>query len=91
MVSHRLILVNDRVVNVPSAQVGAGDKIAVREKARNHLRVKESVEVARDLDQVAPWVEVDTDKLEGVVKNIPERDDLPPDINENLIVELYSK
>jgi len=91
MVSHRLILVNDRVVNVPSAQVAAGDKIAVREKARNHLRVKESVEVARDLDQVAPWVEVDTDKLEGVVKNIPERDDLPPDINENLIVELYSK
>jgi small subunit ribosomal protein S4 len=91
MVSHRLILVNDRVVNVPSAQVAAGDKIAVREKARNHLRVKESVEVARDLDQVAPWVEVDTEKLEGVVKNIPERDDLPPDINENLIVELYSK
>jgi small subunit ribosomal protein S4 len=91
MVSHRLIEVNGKVVNIPSAQIAAGDQVAVREKARNHLRVKEAVEVARDLDQVAPWVEVDTDKLEGTVKNLPERDDLPPDINENLIVELYSK
>jgi small subunit ribosomal protein S4 len=91
MVSHRLIEVNDKVVNIPSAQIAAGDAVAVREKARNHLRIKEAVEVARDLDQVAPWVEVDTDKLRGTVKNLPERDDLPPDINENLIVELYSK
>jgi small subunit ribosomal protein S4 len=91
MVSHRLIEVNGSVVNIPSAQIAAGDSVAVREKARNHLRVKEAVEVARDLDQVAPWVEVDTDKLVGTVKNLPERDDLPPDINENLIVELYSK
>jgi small subunit ribosomal protein S4 len=91
MVSHRLIEVNGKVVNIPSAQIAAGDAVAVREKARNHLRIKEAVEVARDLDQVAPWVEVDTDKLQGTVKNLPERDDLPPDINENLIVELYSK
>ncbi|MGK7294815.1 MAG: 30S ribosomal protein S4 [Candidatus Wenzhouxiangella sp. M2_3B_020] len=91
MVSHRLILVNGKVVNIPSCQIKAGDVVAVREKARNHLRIKEAVEVSRDLDLVAPWVEVDTDKLEGTVKNLPERDDLPPDINENLIVELYSK
>ncbi|MDT8450350.1 MAG: 30S ribosomal protein S4 [Wenzhouxiangellaceae bacterium] len=91
MVSHRLIEVNGTVVNVPSFQVRAGDRIAVREKARNHLRIKEAVEVARDLDVVAPWLEVDSDKLEGVVKNLPDRDELPPDINENLIVELYSK
>lgn len=91
MVSHRLIEVNGKVVNVPSFQVSAGDRIAVREKARNHLRVKEAVEVARDLDLVAPWLEVVSDKLEGVVKNLPDRDDLPPDINESLIVELYSK
>jgi len=91
MVSHRLVEVNGRVVNIPSSQIKAGDVIAVREKARNHLRVKEAVEVARDLDLVAPWVEVDTDKLQGTVKSLPERDDLPPDINENLIVELYSK
>jgi len=91
MVSHRLIEVNGQVVNVPSAQVSAGDRIAVREKARNHLRIKESVEIARDLDMVAGWLEVDSDKLEGVVKSLPDRDDLPNEINENLIVELYSK
>lgn len=91
MVSHRLIEVNGRAVNIPSYQVSAGDKVAVREKARNHLRIKEAVEVARDLDLVSPWLEVDAEKLTGVVKNLPERDDLPPDINENLIVELYSK
>lgn len=91
MVSHRLVELNGQVVNVPSVQVSAGDRIAVREKARNHLRFKEAVEIARDLDMIAPWLEVDADKLEGVVKSLPERDDLPPDINENLIVELYSK
>ncbi len=91
MVSHRLIKVNGQVLNVPSAQVSPGDRISVREKARNHLRIKEAAEIARDLDLVAPWLEVDADKFEGVVKSLPERDDLPPDINENLIVELYSK
>ena len=91
IVSHRLIEVNGKVVNIPSAQVSAGDVVSVREKARNHLRIKEAVEVARDLDLVAPWLEVDGDKLSGQVKALPDRDDLPPDINENLIVELYSK
>tara|TARA_Y100001933_G_scaffold211372_1_gene216138 strand:- start:410 stop:1036 length:627 start_codon:yes stop_codon:yes gene_type:complete len=91
MVSHRLIEVNGKVVNIPSCQISAGDRISVREKARNHLRIKEAVEVSRDLDLVASWVEVNGDKLEGTVKSLPERDDLPPDINENLIVELYSK
>ncbi|MDT8439627.1 MAG: 30S ribosomal protein S4 [Wenzhouxiangellaceae bacterium] len=91
MVSHRLVEVNGKVVNIPSAQVRAGDRISLRSRARNHLRVKEAMEVARDLDIVAPWVEVDADKFEGTVKALPERDDLPPDINENLIVELYSK
>lgn len=91
MVSHRLIEVNGKVVNIPSCQIKAGDVVAVREKARNHLRIKEAVEVSRDLDLVAPWLEVDSDKLQGTVKSLPERDDLPPDINENLIVELYSK
>mgnify|MGYP005842327045 FL=1 len=91
MVSHRLIEVNGKVLNIPSCQVSAGDRISVCEKARNHLRIKEAVEVSRDLDLVAPWLEVDAEKLEGTVKSLPERDDLPPDINENLIVELYSK
>lgn len=91
MVSHRLVEVNGAVLNIPSAQLKAGDKVAVREKARKHLRVQEAATVARELDMVAPWCESDLDKFEGTLKALPDRDDLPPDINENLIVELYSK
>ncbi len=91
MVSHRLVMVNGRTVNVASYQVSPGDVIALREKARKHLRVQEAITVARELDIVAPWIEVDFDKFEGQLKSLPERDELPPDINENLIVELYSK
>lgn len=91
MVSHRLVEVNGQVLNIPSAQVAPGDKVSVREKARKHLRVQEAATVARELDMVAPWVESDLDKFEGTLKALPDRDDLPPDINENLIVELYSK
>lgn len=91
LVSHRLIAVNGKVLNIPSAQLKAGDTVSVREKARSHLRIKEAIEVSRDLDLVASWVEVDAEKLSGQLKSLPDRDDLPPDINENLIVELYSK
>jgi len=91
LVSHRLIEVNGKIMNIPSAQLKAGDAVSVREKARNHLRIKEAIEVARDMDLVAPWVEVDVEKMSGQLKSLPDRDDLPPDINENLIVELYSK
>jgi small subunit ribosomal protein S4 len=91
MVSHRLVEVNGSILNIPSAQLKAGDKVAVREKARKHLRVQEAATVARELDMVAPWCESDLDKFEGTLKALPDRDDLPPDINENLIVELYSK
>ena len=91
LVSHRLIEVNGKIMNIPSAQLKAGDAVSVREKARSHLRIKEAIEVARDMDLVAPWVEVDVEKMSGQLKSLPDRDDLPPDINENLIVELYSK
>lgn len=91
LVSHRLIEVNGQVVNIPSYQVSPDDTVCVREKAKKHLRVQEAATVARDLDMVAGWVDVDFDKMEGTFKSLPERDDLPPDINENLIVELYSK
>ncbi len=91
MVSHRLVEVNGEILNIPSAQIQAGDKVAVREKARKHLRVQEAATVARELDMVAPWCESDLEKFEGTLKALPDRDDLPPDINENLIVELYSK
>lgn len=91
LVSHKGIQVNGQVCNIPSAQVQPGDRISVREKARKQLRIQEALTLARDLDTVPAWVDVDSEKLEGVFKGAPDRDDLPPDINENLIVELYSK
>ncbi|NIP18952.1 MAG: 30S ribosomal protein S4 [Xanthomonadales bacterium] len=91
MVSHKSISVNGSQVNIPSYQVKAGDVVAVREKARNQLRVKEAITLSQEMDLVAPWIDVDPTKMEGVFKDHPDRDELPPDINENLIVELYSK
>ncbi|HSH26319.1 MAG TPA: 30S ribosomal protein S4, partial [Wenzhouxiangella sp.] len=83
--------VNGKVVNIPSCQVQPEDRISIREKARKQLRIQEAITLARELDLVPAWIDVDFDKMEGVFKAAPERDDLPPDINENLIVELYSK
>jgi small subunit ribosomal protein S4 len=91
MVSHKAISVNGSLVNIPSYQVQPGDMIAVREKAKNQLRVKEAITLSQEMDLVAPWTIVDADKMEGEFKAVPDREDLPPDINENLIVELYSK
>ncbi|TVQ67075.1 MAG: 30S ribosomal protein S4 [Oceanospirillales bacterium] len=90
VVSHRQITVNGQVVNIPSFQVSVGDKIAVREKSKNQLRIKHALELA---GQRAPveWIEVDAAKMEGEFKALPERSELAQDINEHLIVELYSK
>lgn len=91
LVSHKGIEVNGKVCNIPSAQVCPGDRISIREKARKQLRIQEALTMARDLDSIPAWIDLDADKMEGVLKALPDRDDLPPDINENLIVELYSK
>lgn len=90
VVSHRQITVNGQVVNIPSYQVKAGDVVAVREKAKNQLRIKHALELAAQRAPVE-WVEVDAAKMEGTFKSLPERSDLSADINEHLIVELYSK
>ena len=90
LVSHKAILVNDSVVNIASYQVQAGDSIAVKEKAKNQLRVKNAIELAANRGTVE-WIDVDSSKLAGTFKSVPDRADLPSDINENLIVELYSK
>jgi len=90
LVSHKAISVNGRTVNIPSFQVSAGDTIAVRESAKSQLRIASALELAEQRGFVA-WVEVDTKKKQGLFKSTPERIDLPSDINENLIVELYSK
>jgi len=90
LVSHKSIVVNGNVINIPSYQVEPGDTIAIREKSRNQLRISGALALAANRAPV-PWVEVNADKMEGVFKAYPEREDLPQEINENLIVELYSK
>ncbi len=90
VVSHRQITVNGQVVNIPSFQVQPGDVVAVREKAKNQLRIKHALELAAQRAPVE-WIEVDAAKMEGTFKAQPERSDLSADINEHLIVELYSK
>ncbi|MFQ2540544.1 30S ribosomal protein S4 [Aeromonas caviae] len=90
LVSHKAIMVNGRVVNVPSFQVSPEDVICVREKAKKQARIKASLEVAGQREKPT-WVEVDATKMEGAFKRLPERSDLSADINEQLIVELYSK
>ncbi len=90
MVSHKAILVNGTVVNIASFQVKAGDVVALREKAKKQLRVQSSLALAAQRGE-PEWIEVNSEKLEGVFKSVPDRQDLSSEINENLIVELYSK
>ena len=90
LVSHKGIAVNDQVVNIPSFQVRAGDMIAVREKAKKQQRIQAAMQIAQQVG-IPEWVEVDEKKLSGVLKTLPDRDEILPDINENLVVELYSK
>lgn len=90
LVRHNAITVNGRKVNIPSYQVKAGDVVAVSEKARAQLRVQGASEAAQQRGLV-DWVDVDTSKMQGVFKARPERSELSPDINEHLVVELYSK
>lgn len=90
LVRHNGVTVNGRKMNIPSHQVKAGDVIAVSDRAKEQLRVKASVEFAQQRG-VPEWLEVDSSKLQGTFKSAPERSDLPADINEALVVELYSK
>ena len=90
LVSHKAILVNGKSVNIPSYQVKPGDVIAVREKSKKQLRVQQSLALAAQRGE-PEWIEVSAAKMEGVYKNHPDRSELSSDINENLIVELYSK
>jgi small subunit ribosomal protein S4 len=91
LVSHKAVSINGRMVNIPSCQVKPEDVIAIREKAKNQLRVKEALTVSQEMGLVPAWVNVDSNKMEGVFKAYPDREELSPNINESLIVELYSK
>ncbi len=90
LVSHKAIEVNGSVVNIASYQVSAEDVVSVREKSRKQDRIQSSLAIAEQYE-FPDWVEVDVKGMSGVFKRIPERADLPADINEQLIVELYSK
>ncbi len=90
LVNHKAVMVNGKVVNIPSYQVAAGDIIEIREKSKKQLRIGSALSIASQVGLV-DWVEVDEKALKGTFKSVPERGDLLPDINENLVVELYSK
>ncbi|ART80684.1 30S ribosomal protein S4 [Oceanisphaera avium] len=90
LISHKAILVNGKVVNIPSFQVSPEDVISIREKAKKQARIKAALEVSGQREKPT-WVEVDVTNMQGVYKRLPERSDLSAEINEQLIVELYSK
>ncbi|GAP76799.1 MULTISPECIES: 30S ribosomal protein S4 [Pseudoalteromonas] len=90
LVSHKAIMVNGRVVNIPSFNVTPEDQVEIREKSKKQARIVGALELAEQREKPT-WVEVDGKKMEGTFKRLPERSDLSADINEQLIVELYSK
>ncbi|MDH3632125.1 MAG: 30S ribosomal protein S4 [Gammaproteobacteria bacterium] len=90
LVNHKSIQVNGKIVNIPSYVVSASDIVSVREKSRKQARISESLALAEQTG-FPDWVDVNQNKFEGTFKALPERSELPPDINEQLVVELYSK
>jgi len=90
LVRHDSIFVNGRKVNIPSYQVKPSDVIAVCDAAKKQLRIQAALQLAQQRG-IADWLEVDVEKMQGIFKAVPERGDLPPEINEHLVVELYSK
>jgi small subunit ribosomal protein S4 len=90
LVSHKAVTVNGEVVNIPSYMVKAGDVVSVREKAKKQLRIADALKLADSIG-LPGWVAVDITKMEGVFKKAPDRDEFGADINESLIVELYSR
>ncbi|MGH8377404.1 MAG: 30S ribosomal protein S4, partial [Gammaproteobacteria bacterium] len=90
LVGHKAIEVNGKIVNIPSYSVKADDLITVRERAKKQLRIQSALAIAKQVG-IPEWLEVDETKLSGKFKAVPERADILPDINENLVVELYSK
>ncbi|MEO7773270.1 MAG: 30S ribosomal protein S4 [Steroidobacteraceae bacterium] len=90
LVSHKAITVNEKPVTIASYQVKAGDVVQIREKSKKQLRVQSSLTVAAQVG-FPDWLEVNDKEMRGVFKAVPGRDDVLPDINENLVIELYSK
>ena len=90
IVDHKFVTVNGKVVNIPSYLVKAGDVIEIKESKKNTQRMKDIVEVAGG--RIVPeWLDVDAEKLQGTVKDLPTREQIDVPVDEMLIVELYSK
>ena len=90
LVSHKAILVNGISVNIPSYSIKVGDVVSIRDKSRNQVRIQESLTLAEQIGFPA-WVEVNSKKMEGTFKLVPDRSEISSDINEQLVVEFYSK
>jgi small subunit ribosomal protein S4 len=90
LVSHKAISVNGQTVNIASYQVSPEDVVSVREKSRAQIRIQEAMNVAQQVG-IKEWLQVDDKKFEGIFKRVPDRDEFLEDVNENLVVELYSK
>lgn len=90
LVAHKAIAVNGRTVNIPSFQVKPGDEITVRDKAKKQLRIQAALEIAEQVG-IPHWMETDVKGVKGTFKMLPDRSDLPSEINESLVVALYSK
>ena len=90
LVSHKAVLINDQKVNIPSYQVAAGDVITLSNGAQAQVRVQQSLEIAKNREEI-DWIDVNPSLFTGTFKSLPERASLDTDINENLIIELYSK
>lgn len=90
LVSHKAIMVNGKAVNIPSYQVQPGDIVSIRDRAKEQVRILDALKQMEEKNWV-DWVEVDAKKMTGEYKRVPDRDELPSDINEQLVVELYSK
>lgn len=90
LVSHKSVMVDGKIVNIASYQVAPNQTISIREKSKKQARIADAVQLAAQRG-APPWIEVDTKKYEGVFKSVPDRSDLPAEINESLVVELYSK
>lgn len=90
LVSHKSVTVDGELVNIPSYNVREGQAIKIADKSKEQLRIKEAVDLAQQ-KPMPEWIEVDYQQLQGMLKRLPERSELPPEINEQLVVELYSK
>lgn len=91
LVSHKGILVDGKIVNVASFQVSPQQNISVREKSKKQTRIADALKIADQRGGAPAWIEVNASKLDGVFKSVPDRSELPAEINESLVVELYSK